>query len=161
VSACEISQINVQQIKEKMMLLDKLKMFNSQQKLKILNYYFSKHLVHSPLDYKIQAIAQLTGNKNDFFSIHSDLKKLLENLESKFASPANIREINYLFDNSSSINKSMPCSTLQFSSSCYAIKTKQDNCQVVLNRTDGCFDIELEIKYCFSRVLFIFLNFCF
>ncbi len=145
--ACEISQINEKQIKEKMMLLDKLKIFNSQQKLKILNYYFSKHKIHSPLHYKILSIAQLTGNKNDSFSIHRDMKKLLDNLESKFASPANVHEINYLFDNSSSINKPMLCSILQFSSSSYAIKTKKDTCDVVIDRTGGCLDTEIEIKY--------------
>lgn len=132
-------------IKEKMMLLEKMTVLNEKQKIQIIEYYFTRSMLHSPLHFKILAINELTGSRHDSLYIDSDLKKLLENLELKMCSPTYFRELNFLYENFS-INTSVLCSIIEFSSVLYGVKTKSDQCQVVINRTGGNIESEIMIK---------------
>ena len=82
----------------------------------------------------------------NYKGINNDLKKIVNNLERKLCKhPNHITEINFLFENFS-INKSIKYSSIEFTSSIYALKVKESKCDIVLKRTDGNADSEILVK---------------
>jgi hypothetical protein len=118
---------------------------NERQKIQIIEYYFSRSMLHSPLHFKVLAINELTGSRHDSLYIDSDLKKLLENLEMKIYCPTYFRELSFLYENFS-VNTSVLCALIEFSSVLYAVKTRSGQCQLTINRAGGNIDSEIIVK---------------